>query len=198
MKTMLWAALGVVGTMGLAACGTPSPPARLVHLPSALPQGVVPGVASARVAPEVWQLLWPLRVPEYLDRDALLVPQGQAGLVPLPGWRWAEPLRESVPRVLREDLGTLLGASNVWTSPLPAGVVVQRQLRVELLSFEASSDRREVQLRARWTLSDAAGTAPAQTQTASIRASAAAGDGDALAAAHRLALWRLAERIAAR
>ncbi len=177
----------------VAACGTPAPPARLVHLPSALPAGVVAATAQRGA----WQLLWPLRLPEYLDRDALLVPQGQAGLAPLPGWRWAEPLRESVPRVLHEDLGTLLGASNVWTSPLPAGVVVQRQLRVELLSFEASSDRREVLLRARWTLADAAGVQPAQTHTALVRASASADDGDALAAAHRLALWRLAERIVA-
>lgn len=177
----------------LAACGTPLPPAQLIHLPTALPSGIG---APAPVAKGVWQLL-PPRLPEYLDRDALLVPQGQAGLQPLPGWRWAEPLRESVPRVLREDLAALLGAAQVWTSPVPPGVVVQQQLRVELLAFEATSDRGGVRLQARWTITDPAGTQPPRAASASIEVRSRAGDGDALAAAHREALWRLAERIAA-
>lgn len=179
----------------LAACASPPPPARLVHLPSALPAGVVLPQPAPRGR---WQLMLPLRLPDYLDRDALLLPQGQAGLVPLPGWRWAEPLRESVPRVLREDLAAWLGADAVWASPLPPGVVVQRQLRVELLAFEASADQRQVLLQARWTLADPQGAAPAQAHSATLRAEVAGTDGDALAAAHRRALWLLAEQIARR
>lgn len=186
-----WHILQITVALLLAACGTPSPPARLVHLPTQLPAGVAVPAAVDRGA---WQLLLPVRVPEYLDRDALLMPVGQAGLQALPGWRWAEPLRESVPRVLREDLATLLGASRVWSSPLPAGVTVQRQLRVELLAFEPSADRRELVLRARCVV--LAGSAP-RVETTVVRVPLAGADGDALAAAHRLALWRLAERLAA-
>lgn len=176
----------------LQACGTPSPPARLVHLPTALPAGVI---APAPVDRGHWQLLLPVRVPEYLDRDALLLPQGQAGLQALPGWRWAEPLRESVPRVLREDLASLLGASRVWSSPLPAGVTVRHQVRIELLAFEPSNDRRELLLRARCVVLDASGTSPPRAESISVRVPLAAEDGDALAAAHRLAMWRLAQRV---
>lgn len=179
-------------TVLLGACGTPSPPARLVHLSIALPAGEV---APAPVDRDHWQLLLPVRVPEYLDRDVLLVPLGQASLQALPGWRWAEPLRESVPRVLREDLASLLGAGRVWSSPLPAGVTVQHQLRVELLAFEPSNDRRELLLRARCVVLDAGGATPPRAEAISVRVPLAALDGDALAAAHRLALWRLAQRV---
>ncbi|MBL8359022.1 MAG: membrane integrity-associated transporter subunit PqiC [Rubrivivax sp.] len=180
----------------LAACGTPPPPPRLVHLASAPPPG-----ASAPAAPASrarWQLVLPVRVPEYLDRDALLVPQGQAGLAPLAPWRWAEPLADSVSRVLRADLARQLGEGALWTSPLPAGVAVQRQLRVELLGFEASADRREVRLEARWSLVDPTGAAAPMARSAQIRSEVpGTADGDAIAAAHRMALWRLAERIVA-
>jgi uncharacterized lipoprotein YmbA len=33
----------------------------------------------------------PVRVPDYLNRDAVLLPQGQSGLQALAGHRWAEP-----------------------------------------------------------------------------------------------------------
>jgi hypothetical protein len=85
----------------------------------------------------------------------------------------------------------------VWTAPLPPGVVVQRQLRVELLALEAAADRASVSLRARWSVADTAGQDPPRAELASISAASAGTDADSLAAAHRLALWRLAERIAA-
>jgi uncharacterized protein len=151
----------------------------------------------------IWQLASPVRVPDYLDRDAILVPQGQAGLQALPGQRWAEPLRESVPRLLRADLGQLLGDNKVWTSPLPPGLVVNKLLRVELLALEANAARNAVVLRARWSITavfsnaDAATRADVpQVQTATLTVPSASSDVDSLVAAHRLALWRLAERIA--
>lgn len=194
MSTLLrWCGAACAAAM-LAACGTPPPPPRLVHLASAPPPGVsAPSVPTPRGR---WQLVLPVRVPDYLDRDALLVPQGQAGLVPLAPWRWAEPLADSVSRVLRADLARQLGEGTLWTSPLPAGVAVQRQLRVELLAFEASADRRTVVLEARWSLVDPTGAAAPMARTAQIRSDVpGTPDGDAIAAAHRLALWRLAERI---
>ncbi len=154
------------------------------------------GAEVSTAAPN-WQLMQPVVVPAYLDRDALLLPQGPGGLLALSGQRWAEPLRDSVPRALRQDLATLLGEARVWTTPLPAGVVIARQLRVELLALEATPDRSAVLLRARWSIADAAGAAPPRAESVSLTVPSAAPDLDSLVAAHRLALWRLAERIAA-
>ena len=175
----------------LAACASPTPPPQLYQLRAAPPVPVVP-VASQQVL----QLLQPVALPELLEREALLVPQGQAGVQALTGHRWAEPLRDAVPRLLRQDLAALLGESRVWVAPLPAGVVVTRQLRIEVLVLQTGADRNAVSLQARWTLSDPSGRTAPEVQTTQITAASAGSEPDAWVAAHRLALWRLAERLA--
>lgn len=174
----------------LAACASPAPPAALYQLRGAPPVPVQPVPGT-----QVLQLLQPVALPEALQRDSLLLPQGQAGLQALPGHRWAEPLADAIPRLLRQDLAALLGEARVWTAPLPAGVAITRQCRVEILSLLPTPDRTAVVLQARWTLSDPTGRSAPVVQTARISAPSAGPDVDALVAAHRLALWRLAEQV---
>ena len=181
----------------LAGCAASSPPVQLHRLSAALPAGTAVAAPAASATALNWQLMQPVAVPAYLDRDTVLLPQGQSGLVALAGHRWAESLRDSVPRVLRQDLSTLLGESRVWAAPVPAGVVISRQLRVELVALEAAPDRSAVLLRARWSLADPAGTAAARADAVALLIPSTGTDVDSLVAAHRLALWRLAERIAA-
>lgn len=175
----------------LVACGTPQPAPQLYQLRAAAPVAVVP-VPSTQVV----QLL-AVSLPELLERDALLVPQGQTGLEALSSHRWAEPLRDAVPRVMRQDLAALIGEARVWVAPVPPGVVVTRRLRVEILALQARADRSGVMLEARWTLSDAAGNTPPRVELTRIEAAATGPEPDALVAAHRLALWKLAEQLAA-
>ena len=185
--------LAALACAALAACATSAPPVQLYRLNVSAP------VATASVAPAAlnWQLMQPVNLPEYLDRDAILLPQGQNGLQAAPGHRWAEPLRSSVPRVLRQDLATLLGEAHVWAAPVPAGIAIARQLRVELLALDVDAGRSAVVLRARWSLTDPAGTATPRSESVALSIPAAGADVDSLVAAHRLALWRLAERIVA-
>ena len=185
-------ALAALGAAALTGCGS-SPPVQLYHLRSEAP---VP-VPAPPPGMEVWQLLLPVRVPEYLDREAILLPQGQTGLLALSGHRWAESLRDAVPRVLRQDLATLRGEDRVWTAPVPTGVPVQRLLRVELLALEADADRASVRLQARWALSDPQGRVPPRHDSIGLRVPSQGSAIDSLVAAHRVALWRLAERISA-
>lgn len=182
-------ALLLAAGAAMAGCGT-SPPVRLYHLRSEPPRPTPPATGT-----DVWQLMLPVRLPDYLDREALLLPEGDTGLLALSGHRWAESLRDAVPRVLRADLAARLGEGRVWTSPLPAGITVARQLRVELLGFEASAGRAAVQLQARWTVSDPQGRQPPRADAAAWRVPVEDGSVDRLVAAHRLALWLLAERI---
>jgi hypothetical protein len=191
-RPILHPALALLPALALAGCASSVPAPRLYQLRAAPPVAVVAVASNA-----VLQLMTPLRLPEVLDREALLVPQGQSGVQALDGQRWAEPLRDAVPRLLRQDLAALLGEARVWTAPLPAGVAVTRQLRVEVLAFEARADRGAVRLQARWSLADPAGSTAPQVRTIEIEAPSTGTDADALVAAHRLALWRLAERIAA-
>lgn len=176
----------------LAGCAGSSPPVQLFHLPSASPVA-----AAAAASRGTWLLMLPVQVPEYLDREAFVLPQGAAGLVSQGGHRWAESLRDAVPRVLRQDLTTLLGEGRLWSSPAPPGVAATHQLRIELLALEAEPDRRGVRLQARWTLADASGAQPPKAASAAFVVPSSGSDIDSLVVAHRLALWRLAERIAA-
>ena len=189
--TLHLAALAVAGAVLLAACASPSPPPALYQLRGAPPVPVQPVPGT-----QVLQLLQPVALPEALQRDSLLLPQGQAGLQALPGHRWAEPLADAVPRLLRQDLAALLGESRVWAAPLPAGVAITRQCRVEILSLLATPDRAAVVLQARWTLSDPTGRTVPVVTTTQISAPTSGPDVDALVTAHRVALWRLAEQVA--
>ncbi len=197
-----WLAAALLAT----GCASPLPPLQWVRLPAQPP---APGPDSASSAAprapggQAWQLMAPVLLPGHLDRDALLVPQGQAGLQPLGGARWAEPLRDAVPRLLRQDLAQLLGAP-LWAAPLPPGVQPARQLRLEISALDVADGGRSVQLQARWSLahasptSAAAGTAarPPVLGEASFSTAATGSGADALAVAHRQALWQLAQRIA--
>jgi uncharacterized protein len=170
--------------LSLLACGTPTPAPQLYHLRAAPPVAV-----KAVTTRHTVQLMAPVRVPELLDRSELLLPQGQAGLQPLASHRWAEPLRDAIPRLLQQDLTALLGDQRVWVAPLPAGTGITRQLRVEVLSL----------LQARYTLADlgsSGSSAAPLASTLTIEVPSAGPEPDALVSAYRLALWRLSERIA--
>ena len=157
---------------------------------------VSPSVARPGVPP--WHLVSPVRVPDYLDREALLMPQGDNGLLPAPNQRWAELLSQSVPRLLAQDLVALGGEGSVWTGALPRGLAVRGQLRVELLMLDINPTATAVTLKARWTTSTSTSTAQpvARTHGVTLTTPSQGADADSLVSAHRLALWQLAQAIA--
>lgn len=172
-----------------------APALQWVRLPATAQDAAPPATRPGQT--EVWQLMTPLALPGHLDRDALLVPQGDTGLVPMPGVRWAEPLRDAVPRLLRDDLSRLLGTP-VWQAPLPPGLRPTRQLRVELLAFELQPGGEAVVARARWSVAmpQAVGTAPMSGEV-TVNAAVGGAGAQSVVRAHREALWRLARQIAA-
>lgn len=195
---------GVLVALALAGCAGTSPPVQLYRLPLQPP--VPLQAVAAPVTPAVpFVLLSPVTLPDYLDRDALVAPIGAAGLQVLVGQRWAEPLRESVPRLLRLDLATLLGDAAVQGGPLPAGTGPGRALKVELLALEPAADRSAVTLVARWEWRARAGEVGAAgraegglpgTGTARLMAPVRGAGMDAVVLAHRAALAQLATEIA--
>jgi uncharacterized lipoprotein YmbA len=199
LRTRLRAVLALCGVVGaLAACSIDSSPASAiswVRLPAVAGANGTPSPATQAAVPGVWQLMAPLPLPGHLDRAALLVPQGSAGLQPLGGTRWAEPLVDAVPRLLREDLAREFGTP-LWSTPLPPGVLPTRQLRVAFSAFDVGADGRSVELRARWSLADARGRSAPEVFETSFTTPAAGSSAEALALAHRQALALLARRIA--
>jgi uncharacterized protein len=193
LSTPVLAAL-LVAVLFLSACAstvyTPT-----VYVLKSEPPVAVPAPSQAA---SPWQLLLPVRVPDYLDRDALLLPQGAHAVQAAAHALWAEPLSRSVPRVLSEDLRALRGAGSLWTAPL-GGVAVQGQLRVALLALDVDPGGRSVSLQAHWSIHPkgaATQTSPQPTAHSTRLTVSSNGPEPAdLVAAHRLALWQLAQAI---
>ncbi len=89
----------LVTALLMSACAGPqAPPPLYYQLRLQAPETVVQPAAEGSGGSGIWQLMGPLRLPEYLERDVLWLPVGESGLQPLPGHRWAEPLDEADPR----------------------------------------------------------------------------------------------------
>jgi len=188
----------LLAAVTLAACssGPQAPPPQYYQLRLQAPEATPSAPSSTQG--EVWQLVAPVKLPEYLERDVLWLPVGASGMQPLPNHRWAEPLDEAVPRILLHDLAQLHGADRVVSGTLPAGFTVARQLRVQILDFSVAADRSAVRIVARCTVSLPSGGQPLRVVDLDVSAAAAGSEPDALVAAHRLALWRLAQQLASR
>ncbi|MEW6501800.1 MAG: PqiC family protein [Thermodesulfobacteriota bacterium] len=78
----------------------------------------------------------PVRLPEYLDRPQLVSRLTATRLHLAESHRWAEPLAENIPRVMGENLSSLLGTDHILLHPWPASRSTDYQLLVEILHFE--------------------------------------------------------------
>lgn len=188
----------------LAACSTTSAPLNWYRLPSEAPPGEPAPRAAAAVASgaAVWELVPGLPMPELLGRDTLFVEEGAAGIRLLYGHRWAEPLRDALPRLLRDDLARFV--PGLWTGPASPNAVLAGRVQVELLALQGSLPRRQVAVSARWvvTPSAAAATDPgARVAPRAYRTDETVPwtemSPESLVVAQRVAMWRLAQRIAA-
>ena len=176
----------------LTACSTSSPPPRYYRLPSEPPTGEAAPRAPASAA--AWELMPALPMPELLGRDTLFVEEGEAGIRLLHGHRWAEPLRDALPRLLRDDLARFV--PGLWTGPSAPNVPLAGRVQVELLALQGSLPRRQVAASARWTVTTGTSTS-ALAHRADETVPWTEASPESLVVAQRVGMWRLAQRIAA-
>ncbi|MGQ3094425.1 MAG: PqiC family protein [Roseateles sp.] len=183
----------------LAGCATRStPPRRLYGLTGTPP---LPADAKPGKDGRAWVLNPQVSLPDLLDRDEILVGQGNAGLVALPEARWAEPLREALPRVLAEDLWRLRQPYPVTVGRpnAPDGESLRLVVQVDEWLARAGGEDLELTLRARWhwlPLQAPAGTALPPPGSVQLSVPCRA-QPDALADAYRRSVTLLAARIVA-
>ncbi len=140
-----WAAL-LAGAV-LAGCVSTSPPARFYLLEPR----VEPGPKAEAGDPGVFLLVGPVDVASYLDRPQIVTRSG-ANEVKLAEFdRWAQPLKESLPKACAASLSVMLGQERVFTSEEPAVGEAKHRVTVEVLRFDGEVGG-EVVLDARWTL----------------------------------------------
>lgn len=191
----LCAAMPLMGG-GITACSTTSPPVRWYRLPIELPAGAAPPPPAP--AARIWELAPTLPMPELLERDTLLVEEGAAGIRLMHGHRWAEPLRDALPRLLRHDLGLWL--PGLWPTPAPAELQPAGSVQVELLALQGSLPLRQVRAGARWVVTPGAAAgqgAATRALQAEVQVPWTGATAESLVLAQRAALWQLAGHIAA-
>jgi len=137
----------------------------------------------------------PVTLPAYLDRPQLVTRAGQDALNLAEFDRWAEPLKEGVPRVLGDNLAALLGTNRVAAFPWGRSHPVQYQIAVDVTRFEGVAGG-DVVLGARWRVLGSDGAELLVKQTTITEATGAAGS-DALVAAMNRALGALSRDLAA-
>ena len=137
-----------VWEVALACCalvfGCASPRERLYTLSGAEPQAAV-------TPPTLHVLVGPVTIPEAVDRPQLVVRYNTVRLVALEQERWAEPLREAIPRVLSEVIGSTLPTASVTRFAAAPATRWDVRLLVNVTRFDAIPGERVI-IEAYWQL----------------------------------------------
>lgn len=172
----------------LAGCGK-SAPTHFYSLNAAAPKA-----AETPAGPCLSLGIGPVDFPAYLDRSQVVTRIGQNQMHLAEFEQWIEPLRDNFQRTLTENLAGLVCAKPLVTYPWPAGGHPDRQVAIQISSFDGSLGQ-EAWLKASWSVLDADGNSLAW-RTADYR-EAAAGPGYAdLAAAQSRLVAKFAKDVA--
>lgn len=138
----------------------------------------------------------PVNLPEYLDRPQIITRTSLNRLELAEFDRWAEPLSETFPRVLAENLGAMLGTDRVLVYPWPRSSRVDCQVEVQVNRFEGSPGGSAC-LSAWWTLYGENGKSVLASRQSELAEPVTSSSYEDLVAAQSRLLGSLSREIAA-
>ena len=153
------------------------------------------GGASAPKANAPSIFVGPISVPESVDRNQMVLRTGANEVEISEQYRWAEPLKAAIPRVIGDTLSRELGTSRVLTSRSAAALPVDYRVAIEIQRFDSSLVEGAT-VDALWTITKVDGGTRRSGRTR-VTEPVASKDPGALAAAHSRALDRVGRDIAA-
>jgi uncharacterized protein len=184
--------LAMISLAGVAACSALSQQADTTRYFVLRPEPA-PKPAESRFAGTIG--IGPVTIPDHLD-DRLVTRLSNEEISISDDERWAEPLRESLVAVLRQDLGPLLGTDRFLVYPWRASEAPDLAISVDIVRFERTT-RGTVEVAARWTIAPTTGASPMSARSASIRGTFAGTDARAAVAALNAGVAELSRQIAA-
>jgi hypothetical protein len=138
----------------------------------------------------------PVTLPEYVDRPQIVTLVGPHELDLADFDQWSEPLKDSIPRILGENVSVLLATQHIYLYPWTGAANIDYQIEVDVTRFDAERDGTSV-LNARWTIL-AGNSKEILVRKKSVITEESGGPGyDALAAAESRLLEKLSREIAA-
>lgn len=177
-----------LAALSLAACvGAPAPRERFFTLASPDPGAPPPAASTPSIS------VGPVSIPAAVDRNGMVFGLGPNQVEISEDDRWAEPLRDAIPRVVAEALSHDLGTSRVLASRFASGAPVDFRVSIEVQRFD-SSLAGGATIDALWTVTPRKGSA--RSGRTLVHEPVAAPDPAAVAAAHSRALARVARDIA--
>jgi uncharacterized protein len=189
-KTVVARLVLVCAPATLLACSE-SPLTRFYVLRAMSPSAAVQ--ARARTGREV--AVGPVDIPEYLDRPQIVTRADPGSRVSLAEYdRWAEPLGDSIRRVLVENLSILLPSARISVFPVRSETAPDFQLpvRVERLDVAAGSATLEVW----WSILDTKGATLSPSSQFRLVIPVEGHSYDAVVGAESLVLAQLSREIA--
>jgi len=176
--------------MVLAGCGG-SPEARFYTLSTgSASQNAAPATAGIRHSVAIG----PVTLPEIVNRPQLVVRVGANRVAVAEEHRWAEPLKSEIPRVIAENLTTLLDGWQVSAYPQTASDRADYQVVMDIQRFESTLGQTVV-IEAIWTVRRSPDGQP-RTGRSLVREQTGGEGYDALVAAHSRALATVSHDIA--
>jgi uncharacterized lipoprotein YmbA len=172
----------------LSACGGKSATSQFYVL-SPLPQASL----SAAEGPVIG--VFPVSMPDYLDRPQIVTRVSDNEIKLDEFSRWAEPLKDSFTRALVQNLSTLLNTAKVVRTTGSTGFPMALQVGVEVVQFDGTLGG-EVVLIAKWGLFEAEGKKLLMGKRSSFKEPTGAATYEALVAAESRAVAALSREIA--
>jgi uncharacterized lipoprotein YmbA len=174
--------------LALAGCGS-SPKERFYTLGAGGVPAPAPGSAAAYSV-----AVGPITVPAVVDRPQIVLRTGANRVMLAEQSRWAEPLRESIPRVIATDLAQLLPDAQVSAYPQGISSSAGYRVQIDVQRFE-SAQGEAATIDVLWAIR--AGGETRKAGRALVREPVTGSDYDALVAAHDRALLAISRDIAA-
>ena len=150
--------------------------------------------ASATQSEKPAIFVGPVSVPEAVDRPSMVLRTGTNEVEVSDQYRWAEPLKNAIPRVIGDTLSRELDTSRVLTSRSAAALPVDYRVAIEIQRFD-SSLAEGATVDAVLTITRVDGNVRRAGRTRATEASS--GTPASLAAAHARALDHVGRDIAA-
>jgi uncharacterized lipoprotein YmbA len=173
----------------LAACAV-GPAAKEQYFTLSAP---TPGVTPpASESPSIY--VGPVTVPEAVDRPSMVLRTSPNQVDVSDDYRWAEPLRSAIPRVIGDTLARELGTARVLTSRAASATPVDISVAIEVQRFDSSlTDGSTID--AVWSVKNVA-SGKSRNGRSVVHEAAASGDPAGIAAAASRALERIGREIA--
>jgi uncharacterized protein len=180
----------------LGACGGGAAVRESFYTLSGPAAGASTGSGAAAATSNISIFVGPVAVPESVDRSQMVLRTGANEVEVSERYRWAEPLKSAVPRVIAETLTRELGTQRVLTSRSAAALATDYRIAIEVQRFDSSLTEGAT-IDALWTITPAAARGGSVRTGRTRVTEPASGDPASLAAAHSRALAKVGRDIAA-